>query len=411
VQTLAPAPPPTEESAGSPPRSETAPQSPAAAPGHRPKLLFLVTEDWSFVSHRLQLAQAALEAGYEVHVATRVDREADRIREAGLILHPLALQRSVFSPRGHLRAVREVTRIYREVRPDIVHHVALRPVVYGGIAARRADVARGINAIAGLGFVFTERSWKAALIRPLVLAVLRRILRPSGWITLFQNPDDQNFLTGACGLDSARVSLIRGAGVDTETFVPLPEPAEGPVTIAVASRMVRFKGIADLVAASEQLQSRGVAHRLLLAGTPDTTNPAVISEAELAEWDRQPQIEWRGHVADVRSLWAEAHVAALASHGGEGLPKTLLEAAACGRPVVATDVPGTREVVQHDRTGLLVPPRRPDLLAAALERLVLDAEERRRFGAAGRALVERELSLRSVAEHTLSLYRRLLTAS
>jgi glycosyltransferase involved in cell wall biosynthesis len=175
--------------------------------------------------------------------------------------------------------------------------------------------------------------------------------------------------------------------------------------------MVRFKGIADLVAASEQLQSRGVAHRLLLAGTPDTTNPAVISEAELAEWDRQPQIEWRGHVADVRSLWAEAHVAALASHGGEGLPKTLLEAAACGRPVVATDVPGTREVVQHDRTGLLVPPRRPDLLAAALERLVLDAEERRRFGAAGRALVERELSLRSVAEHTLSLYRRLLTAS
>lgn len=377
------------------------------ADGRRPRLLFLVTEDWSFVSHRLQLAEAAQRAGHEVHVATRVDREAERIRAAGLTLHPLTLQRSVFSPGGHLRALREVMRIYREVRPDVVHHVALRPVVYGGIAARLTDVTQGINAIAGLGFAFTERSWKATFIRPLVLALLRPILRSPGWITLFQNPDDRDFLVKACGLEPSRVRLIRGAGVDTESFTRLPEPHHGPVTIAVASRMVRFKGIADLVAASELLQARGVEHRLLLAGTPDTTNPACISEAELAEWDRQPQIEWRGHVADVRSLWAEAHIAALASHGGEGLPKTLLEAAACGRPIVATDVPGTREVVRHSQTGLLVAPQRPDRLADALERLIRDAAERCRLGAAGRHLIETELSLCMVSEQTLEIYRTL----
>ncbi len=374
----------------------------------RPRLLFLVTEDWSFVSHRLQLAEAAQRVGYEVHVATRVDREAERIRDAGLILHPLALQRSVFSPLGHLRAVREVMRVYREVRPDLVHHVALRPVVYGGLAARRVGIARGVNAIAGLGFAFTERCWRAALLRRLVLAALRRLLRQDGWITLFQNPNDRDFLVQRCGLKSSRVSLIRGAGVDTDSFAPLPEPREGPVTVAVASRMVRFKGIADLVAASERLQQRGVAHRLLLAGTPDGTNPASITEEEMAEWDRQPQIEWRGHVGDVRDLWAEAHIAALASHGGEGLPKTLLEAAACGRPIVATDVPGTREVVRHEDNGLLVPPRSPEQLAAALERLIADGDLRRRFGKAGRRLVEQDLSLDTVTERTLGLYRTLM---
>lgn len=389
------------------PTASGAAAAPPAPAERAPRLLFLVTEDWYFVSHRLRLAMAARAAGYEVHVATRETESGDAIRAAGLTLHRLDWRRGGGSPGPELAALRRIVRLYAALRPDVVHHVALKPVIYGAFAARLARVGAAVNAIAGLGFVFTERSLKARLLRPPLLAAMRALLNRPGWVTLFQNPDDRELMVRRGVVHRARARLIRGAGVDTQRLRPLPEPADGPVTIAVASRMLRFKGIGDLVEASRILQGRGVEHRLLLAGAPDATNPAAIPEAELTRWAEAPRIEWLGPVADIGEVWARAHIGALASHGGEGLPKTLLEAAACGRPIVATDISGSREVVRHGETGLLVPPRRPDALADALARLIGDPALRRRFGASGRALVEAELSLGAVTDATLALYREL----
>lgn len=373
-----------------------------------PRLLFLVTDDWYFVSHRLQLAVAAREAGYDVHVATRVEMAGDRIRAAGLTLHPLSWRRGASSPLAKLAALREIVRLYRNVRPDLVHHVALRPIVYGQIAARFARVGPSVDAIAGLGFVFTERSWRSTLLRPALVLALRVLLARPGSVTLLQNPDDRDLLLRSGALKPERARLVLGAGVDTEHFQPLPEPASGPVTVAVATRMVRYKGVADLVEASRILHRRGVAHRLVLAGIPDATNPAAIPEETLRKWASEPQVEWLGKVEDVREVWAQAHVAALCSHGGEGVPKALLEAAACGRPLLATDVPGSREVARGDETGLRVPPRDPQAIADALERLILDAGLRARLGSAARKLVETELSSGVVIASVLALYREIL---
>lgn len=384
----------------------------AAAPG-RPRLLFLVTEDWYFCSHRLALARAARDAGFDVVVATRVAAHGEAIRAAGLRLLPLRWRRRGDGVAGGLRALGAIARLYRAERPDIVHHVALKPVLFGGIAARLAwpwPRARPLHvaAVTGLGSGLLPGSPAARLLRPALAAALR--LAAGGNAIIVQNPEDGAALE-VLGIDPRHITLIRGSGVDTAHFTPLPEPppdAGRPLAVALVARMLRSKGVLDAVAAVRRLRAQGVAIELLLAGAGDPGNPDSLDDATLAALAAEPGVRWLGHVEDVRAVWRQAAIAVLPTTYGEGLPKTLLEAAACGRPLVATDVPGCREVVKNGATGLLVPPHDVAALAEALARLMADSALRQAMGVAARALVEREFGAAAVARQTLALYQALL---
>lgn len=372
--------------------------------GNRPKLLFLVTEDWYFCSHRLPLACAARDAGFEVSVATRVRAHGERITAAGLQLIPLGLQRSGRNPWRELAAISEIARIYRQIAPDIVHHVAMKPVLYGSLAAKIAGVPVVVNALAGMGYVFTSSQASARLLRPLITLALRFLLK-NGRVIL-QNTDDRAALIAAGVLKVEQVALIRGSGVDTAIFQSTPEP-DGVPLVVLPARMLWDKGVGEFVAAAVALKQDGVEARFVLAGERDPDNPADIPLEQLQAWHDSGNVAWLGRQEDMPSLLAQANIVCLPSYR-EGLPKALLEAASSGRAIVATDVPGCREAVHHNENGLLVPARNAVALAAALRLLIENPPLRRRFGLRGREMAEHEFSVEKITAETLALYRELL---
>ncbi len=376
-----------------------------AAARDKPVILYLVTEDWYFWSHRLPIARAARDAGWEVLVATRIGIHAERIEREGFRLIPIKMRRRSLTPWREIAAVAELIRIYRRERPDLVHHVAMKPVLYGSLAAALAGVPAVVNALAGMGYVFTSSGVKARLLRPLIRTAFCWLLdRPNSRLIL-QNSDDVAAMTKRT-VTAERVALIRGSGVDTQIFRPREEPGGTPVAVMV-SRMLWDKGVGELVEAARLLRRREVPLRVVLVGAPDPDNPASIPERQLRDWDASGDVAWWGERSDIAEIWAKGQIAVLPSHR-EGLPKSLLEAAACGRPMVAADVSGCREIVKDGVTGLLVPPGDAGGLADALEPLARDPDLRRRLGAAARDLVERELSEDAVVAQTLTLYRSLV---
>jgi len=367
----------------------------------RPKLLFLVTEDWYFCSHRLPVARAARDAGFAIAVATRVREHGEAIRAEGFELFPLRWKRRGDGVFAHLRAVRQIVRLYRSERPDILYHVALKPVLFGGLAARLAFAGGGrpvlLSAVMGLGTSAAAPRRRRALGRALCWVT-------NGGTALVQNPEDRDALIGF-GLDPARIALIRGSGVDPGYFAPLPEPDGPRIMVALVGRMLKSKGVLDAVAAVRRLRAKGVAVKLLLAGAPDSDSTDSLSAETLAGLAREPGIDWLGHVADIRDVWRRAAIAVLPSSYGEGVPKALLEAASCARPIVASDMPGCREIVVPGVTGMLVPAGDVAALARAIATLANDPALRRRMGEAGRARVETEFADRIIAEQTVELCR------
>jgi len=369
-----------------------------------PKLVYLVTEDWYFVSHRLPMARAAQRAGFEVHVATRVAEHGAAIEREGFTLHPLSWERGSLDPLHLIGTIAQVRSVYRKLRPSLAHHVALAPTVVGSLAATGLGFPY-VNALAGLGFAFTSHSARARATRFVLTGLLRALLRRSRATALVQNPDDRKMLQ-TLGVPAEKIALIPGSGVDIDKLRPLHEPPP-PITIGFVGRLLYDKGVAALIAAHELLQQRGLALELLIAGDADPANPASIPHALLADWKARKGIKFLGHVGDVQDVWRGAHIAVLPSRR-EGLPLSLLEAAACGRPLIATDVPGCREIARPNVNALLVPPDDPPALADAIARLAMDADLRVRFGAAGRRLVENEFSGARIGEEIVTLYRRLL---
>jgi glycosyltransferase involved in cell wall biosynthesis len=307
-------------------------------------------------------------------------------------------------PRDLVRVVREVRKLYRDLRPDLAHHVALPAAVVGSLAATGLPLVC-LNALTGLGTMFIDDTAKVRMTRAPLRLALRVLLNRSLAAVLVQNLDDHAVIE-RLGVDRDRIALIPGSGVDIDAMVPLPEPA-GPMTIAFAGRLVASKGIRTLLAAHERLAQRGRDVQLLIAGLPDPANPTSIRPQEIEAWTRRPNVKHLGFVEDIAALWAGAHIAVLPSHR-EGLPLSLLEAAACGRPLVATDVPGCRDIARADVNAFLVPLEDADALADAIERLALDPQLRRQFGKAGRELVEREFSSQRIGHDLIALYRRLL---
>lgn len=369
------------------------------------KILYLVTEDWYFWSHRLPMARAARAAGADIVVACRVTNHGDRIRDEGFELVEIPFDRSGLNPVRDFGTVRHILSAYKTVRPDLVHHVALKPSLYGALAAWLAGVPAVINAMAGMGFMFISDSFKARLLRPAIKQAFSWFNNRRNTRVIVQNGDDARLFERDFGVKADHIRIIPGSGVDIEKFQPSPESSGMPVAVCI-SRMLWDKGIGELVEAARLLKKRGVALTIRLVG-PTDANPASVSPDQLARWQQEGVVDVAGASDDVSGEYARAHIAVLPSYR-EGLPKSLLEAAACGRPMVATDVPGCREVCLDGRTGLLVPAQSVDALADALQRLASDPSLRQLFGAEARHLVETKLADHVIAGQTVDLYVELV---
>ena len=370
----------------------------------RQKLAYLVTEDWYFLSHRLPMARAAREAGFDVHVLTRVESGRESIEAEGFRLHSIDWRRAEMSPIRLVGALMQVRRQLRAIAPTVLHNIALKPAFVGTLAASATMPMALVNSINGMGSGYLAKGMAGALKRQGIGRGLALLLNRPRTITIVQNPEDWAGLAGL-GVPESRLRSIPGSGVDTVRLVPVPEPS-GPITVAYVGRMLADKGLRSLIAAQRLLVEQGKPVQLLLAGTPDPDNSTSIPRAELEAWAREPGVTCLGHVADIPRLWARSHIAVLPSRR-EGLPLSLLEASACGRPMVATDVPGCREVVRDGETGLLTPLDDAPSLAAAIARLASDTTLRQRMGAAARRRAETEFSVAVIAAKTAELYRDL----
>jgi Glycosyltransferase len=299
-------------------------------------------------------------------------------------------------------------RLYRKLKPELVHHVTIKPVMYGGIAAHMARVPAVISAVTGLGYVFIARGFASSLLRASVKAMYRLALAHPRGRVIFQNPDDRAMFLKAGLVDEASAVMIRGSGVDMKRFAPTPQ-LEGTPLVVFASRMLWDKGVGEFVEAARCLKAEGVDARFVLVGNPDPGNPAAVSVAQIESWQKERTVEWWGCREDMPQVFSQTHVVCLPSAYGEGVPKVLIEAAASGRPIVATDAPGCREIVRHGENGLLVPIQNAHALALGLRQLIEAPELRRRMGAKGRRLAESEFAVERVIAQTLAVYRELLT--
>lgn len=373
----------------------------------RLKLLFLVTEDWFFWSHRLAVARAAQQNGYEVIVATRVHSRAEQIREEGFRLIPLRLSRESYSPLNELRAIHQVRQIYASEKPDIVYHVALKPILYGSLGVLGRNHIRAINALTGLGYLAASSTRKARFLRLLIWNFFRIFLNKPHQRVLVENPDDKQLLIEKLNVPPERIALIRGSGVDLARFQPSAEPSGTPVVL-LASRMLWIKGIREFVEAAKMLRSKGIRARFVLAGDTDLSSPTCVPRKQLLEWQSSEAVEWWGYQPDMPRIFEQANLVCLPSHGGEGVPTVLMEAAASGRPIVTTDVPGCRDIVRQGINGTLVPPRNVAALAKAIEDLIKDPGMRLQMASRGREIAANEFSEEVVVHETLALYRELL---
>jgi glycosyltransferase involved in cell wall biosynthesis len=374
----------------------------------RPKLMFLVAEDWYFCSHRLPLAIAAREAGYEVIVVTRVNQHAHAIRAARLTLVPLhRMRRSGMRPLQELASLWELWCIYRREKPELVHHVGLKPVVYGSLVARLVGVRGAVNALAGLGFVFSSERIFARMLRTIIKQLFSLLLRSQDSRVIVQNEGDFDVLVKSVGIASSDVRLIRGAGVDLRLYSEQPPTVQPPLVVLIG-RMLWDKGVGDFVEAATRIRSAGIQARFALVGIPDPENPTSVSERELRAWHEKGSVEWWGYRADIPAVLAMASIACLPTFYGEGVPKALIEAMASSRAIVTTDIPGCRELVGEGSNGILVAPRDVPALSAALEVLILNPERCRIMGLAGRKMAEQSLSLTKVLKETLALYAELV---
>jgi glycosyltransferase involved in cell wall biosynthesis len=369
-------------------------------------IVYFVTEDWYFCSHRLPLAVAAKDAGYLVYVVTRVNSHGAEIEAAGLNLVPVTLSRRSKNPIVEAMFIRRLTRVYKEIRPDIVHHVAMKPVIYGSIAARLAGVSAQVNALAGLGFLFSSKKLIAHLLRPVIKLLFGLLLNNERATVILQNPDDVEVMVGSGTVSRDRVRLIMGSGVDTEEYRRHPEPGGAPVVL-LASRLLWDKGVGEFVKAAQILKREGVEARFVLVGEGDDENPESISEYQLNTWTKEGDVEWWGRRSEMPSVLSGSQIVCLPSYR-EGLPKVLVEAASCGRPIVTTDAPGCREIVKDGVNGILVPVKDVDTLALAIRTLLDSPGTRMRMGQAGRQLVKDKFSLENVIDETLDVYRSML---
>lgn len=367
------------------------------------RLLFIVNVDWFFVSHRLPIALAAQREGYDIHIACNFTDQADYLRSLGFTLHQLDLSRSGTGLLSEVSAFTGIFRMLRAVKPDIVHLVTIKPVVYGGIASRLLKIRQRVASISGLGYLFIATGLRASILRKAVSLLYRFALRTRDTKVIFQNPDDKQLLISQGIIEPEQAVMIRGSGVDLTRYQVKPLPEGAPVVMLVA-RLLIDKGVLEFIEAARRLRQQLPQVRMVLVGDTDDGNPKSVSSTDIATWVEQGIVEHWGYQQDINKTMAQAHIIVLPSYR-EGLPKSLIEAAACGRAVITTDVPGCRDAITADQTGVLVPVKDAPALAQAIEKLICQPALCLELGRAGRQLAESAFDINAVITTHLKLYR------
>ncbi len=371
------------------------------------RLLFVLNDAPFFISHRLPLALAARDAGFEVHVAVPFEDEPVSIMAGeNLRHHHIPLRRGARGAVGELALIRAIWRIVRRVKPDLMHAVTMKPVLYGGLVARLARVPAVVHAVTGLGYLFLIEGTGARLQRRFIKRLYAFALGHRNAHAIFQNTDDLQLFLDSHLVDPNIVSMIKGCGVDTAVFSATPEP-EGDPVVMFPARILGDKGVHEFVAAARALKPQHPGARFVLVGRTDPDNPTDVGEAGIREWEREGVVEWWGFSKDMTATLAQAHIVCMPSYR-EGLPRVLIEAAACGRAIVTADVPGCREIVRDGDNGFLVAARDGQATAGAIDRLLADPARRRRMGARGCEIVKAEFSVGDFVVKSLDAYGAVL---
>lgn len=374
----------------------------------RRKLLFVVNVDWFFLSHRLPVALEALRQGFEVHIATALTDKRTVLENYGLIVHGLDLNRSGSSVLPIGKAIWQIFRVCNRIKPDVVHLVTIKPVLFGGIAARLAKVPAVVAAVSGLGVVFVAEGIRAVIRRWFVKHLYRLALGYKNLRVIFQNSSDLHYLSKIVNLPESKASIIPGSGVDLTEYTVKPLPDDVPIVL-LAARLLVDKGVRDFVASAEILRQRGWSCadvRFAVVGKPDLDNPHSIQKKELTQWREKGIVELWGHRSDMPKVMELSQIVVLPSYYGEGLPKVLIEAAACGRVVITTDHPGCRDAIMVGTTGILVPVRNAEVLADSIEELLRDPARCTKLGLAGRGLAETAFDVKKVVGAHIDIYNQ-----
>lgn len=367
------------------------------------KLIIVVSEDWSFWSHRLSLSLSAIEAGYDVTVITNVNKLEEKIKAIGARVININFVRSSKSPLTDVLNVIKIIRIFRKEKPDLIHNVALKTILVSSVASIFVKNSIVINAFTGLGYVFSSNQLQAKFIRLLIKPLFRLLMRRSNCWTIFQNPDDMSLFKNLGLIAKERSMLIRGSGVDTSDYFESIDTNKIPV-VMLASRMLWDKGIGEFVEAAKLAHRNKLEAKFILVGSVDSENPMSIPESTLKKWTNEGYVTWQGHSDKMAETLSSSSIVCLPSYR-EGLPKVLLEAAAVGRPLIATDVPGCREIVKDGENGVLVKLKDVDSLYNAIKTLITNDEMRLRMGKNSRLFVEAELSTDIINAQTIELYK------
>ena len=370
------------------------------------RVLFVISEDWAFISHRLHLADAAIKAGYEVGLLTRVTRHKDMLESRGIKLFDWDLNRKSLNIIGELSTVWQAVKLFRFWQPDLIHAVAQKPILYAGIACKFAYHCPRISAMGGIGFIFSSTSLKARLLRPIISRLLGWAINGAKTRFILQNDDDIALLTRLDVARSQTVRRIKGSGVEIDDFKPSPLPKGTPMVILPA-RLLWDKGVSEFVRIAARIKAKGIDARFVLIGDPDPQNSASITERQVQEWVDSGAVERWGRRDDMPDIYPQSSIVCLPSYR-EGLPKVLLEGASCARPVVAFDVPGCREIVRDGINGFLLPFGDEVALEVALLKLIQDSKLCARMGKAGRRIVESEFSQNIIATETFAVWDEVL---
>jgi len=372
------------------------------------KIFFVVNSTNYFISHRMLIGLALIEKGYDVHIVTP-DKESPELTAKGFSLHSINMSRRGMNPLSETLTIYSLYKLFKYLKPDLVHLVTIKPYLYGGIAARLAGVGAVVSAVAGLGIVFSKVGFKNKLLKLILYPLYKAAFSHKNQTTIFQNTSDRDLLVNWRVLTLESTSLIRGSGVDLKLYPYLPE-ANTTTVISFAARLLKDKGVLEFVEASRILKQRNVDAHFWLIGDCDFGNNNTVAEKELIGWQQEGLVKWLGHREEISYLFASSNIVCLPSFYGEGLPKVLIEAAACGRAVVTTDHPGCRDAIEAD-TGILVPIKNAEVLADALEFLINNPDKRKSMGAAGRSLSEREFSINKIIDLHMEIYQELFGKS
>ena len=372
-----------------------------------PKIILTANTDWFLYNFRYALIHDLREKGFDVRLVSPPGEFIQHFLDDGFIWYPWKLQRRSVALWREIISLYLITKIYRRERPDIVHHHTIKAVLYGSVAAFLSGIPGVVNSISGRGYVFLGRELKARVIRRLLWPFYRSVLRNISSMVIFENQSDSDFFLDAGFVSKDKQQLIESVGADPGRFSPTLEPNKSSVVVMMAARTLWDKGVGVFVEAARILGDR-LDLRMVLVGEPDPGNPTSLKVEMLNEWHRQGVIEWWGWKNDMEHVYAQSNIVALPTMYGEGVPRTLIEAAACGRPVVSTDMPGCRSIVQHEVNGLLIPPNDPIALADALERLALNPALRMKMGVEGRKLILEKFTHYKINRLTMQLYQVLL---